>query len=219
MSTSAFAGLIDDLKGVDTETADLAKSVAEKGAAIEGGADADDEKIAAAAAAAAEADDGKKDDEDDDKDGKPMAKSFQITLEDGTVVEAVDGADMIKSLMDRVEKNEGDTVAALSAAVETVKAQGELIKSLVGRFDDLSGQARPRKAVLVAVDKPAAVADQLAKSQGQGDTISSEQLMAKAMDARAQGRVSGMDIAVAEQEINAGRAPSNAFIKAVLSGE
>lgn len=216
MSTSAFAGLIDDLKGVDTETADLAKSVAEKGAAIEGGADADDEKIAAAAA---EADDGKKDDEDDDKDGKPMAKSFQITLEDGTVVEAVDGADMIKSLMDRVEKNEGDTVAALSAAVETVKAQGELIKSLVGRFDDLSGQARPRKAVLVAVDKPAAVADQLAKSQGQGGTITSEQLMAKAMDARAQGRVSGMDIAVAEQEINAGRAPNDAFIKAVLSGE
>lgn len=214
MSNSAFAGLIDDLKAVDTDTTTMAKAVEEKGAAVEG-ADKDDAAIAAAAADA----DKDKDDDDKDAEGKPMAKSFQITLEDGTVVEAVDGADMIKSLMDRVEKNEGETAAVLEAAVSTIKTQGDLIKSLLGRFDDLAGQSRPRKAVLSVVEKPAAVADDLAKSQGQGSTITSEQLMAKAMDARAQGRISGNDIAVAEQMINVGKAPSPAFIQAVMGAE
>lgn len=215
MSNSAFAGLIDDLKAVDTETVTMAKAVEEKGAAVEGaGADKDDAEIAAAAA---EADADKKDDDDKDAEGKPMAKSFQITLEDGTVVDAVDGADMIKSLMDRVEKNEGETAAVLEAAVSTIKTQGDLIKSMLGRFDDLASQSRPRKAVLSVVEKPAAVADDLVKSQG--STITSEQLMAKAMDARAQGRISGNDIAVAEQMINVGKAPSPAFIQAVMGAE
>ena len=51
-------------------------------------------------------------------DDKGMAKSFSFTLEDGTVVEAEDGTELIKALMNRVEKNEGALAKVLEGTVK-----------------------------------------------------------------------------------------------------
>ena len=73
-----------------------------------------DQKIAAAAA---EGGAGAPDDEDDEgeadpaagngepdgDEGKPMAKSFRVTMPDGTEQEAVDGTALVKSLGDRLD--------------------------------------------------------------------------------------------------------------------
>lgn len=210
MSTSAFAGLVDDLKGVSADTETMAKSIEDKGGAVEGGADEDDKEIAEAAAAA----DADKDKGDADK-GDGMAKSFQITLEDGTVIDAVDGADMIKSLVERVERNEGETKAVLESAVGVIKEQGALIKSLADQVKGLAGSPVRRKAVLAITEKPGAVAD-LAKSDTSAGTISSDELMAKSLGAQVAGRVTSLQIAVAEQQIQRGEQPDPAFVRAVI---
>lgn len=216
MSNSAFAGLIDDLKAVDGETETMAKALNEADA--KGGADEDDAKIREAA--------GEGDDDDDAKGGADaggdeggegetsMAKSFMIRLEDGTEVEAVDGGELLKSMIARVERNEADTKSALEAAVAVIKNQGELLKSMAERMDRIGNKPVQRKAVLSVNEKPA---ETLAKSQDGGGTISSAELMAKALSAQVAGRVSGIDIAVAEQQIAQGRQPSDAFVRAVLA--
>ena len=217
---SAFQGLVDDLKSVGEETTTLAKAVEEKGEAIAKqaadekgeGADKDDAEIAANAAEA----DAAKAKEEGEGEGEQMAKSYTLTLEDGTTVEAVDGGELVKSLINRLERNEAETKEALGTAVTVIKGQGELLKSMAAQIDMLSGQARPRKAVLNVTEKPAPAAD-LAKSEAPTNTINSEELMAKAMTAQAAGRVTGHDIAVAEQMIQMGQQPSDGFLRAVLA--
>lgn len=215
MSNSAFAGLLDDLKAVDGDTETMAKALNEADAK---GADEDDAKIREAAG---EGDDDDKGDADADAgadeggEGEAsMAKSFMLKLEDGTEVEAVDGGSLLKSMIARVERNEQDTKSALEAAVAVIKGQGELLKSMAERMDRIGNKPVQRKAVLSVNEKPA---ETLAKSQDAGGTISSAELMAKALTAQVAGRVSGIDIAVAEQQIAQGRQPSDAFVRAVLA--
>src|SRR5258708_16977497 len=98
----------------------------------------DDKKIAAAAAdgdgkvEGADADpdkDGDGDgDNDGDGDGKGMAKSFKITLADGSEAEAVDGAPMIKSLGDKLDLTEATMLKALGQTMAIIKGQDAMIK-------------------------------------------------------------------------------------------
>src|SRR5690606_33532727 len=69
------------------------------------------------------------DEDDEDGDDKNMSKSFQLTLDDGSVVEAEDGTALVKALLSRVEKNEETLAKALEATVRLIKSQGETIRS------------------------------------------------------------------------------------------
>lgn len=170
----------------------------------------DEEKIQAAAAEGGsdgDADDnggaGDGDADDMGADGKPMAKSFKLTLEDGTEIEAQDGAEMVKALSDRLEASEATMAKALGSAVDLIKGQAAMIKSLSEKVTKLSGEGRGRKTVVSVVEKPEPGASTMAKSEPAG--MSHDQFFAKALKAQQEGRLSGTDIAVAEACLNRGQ--------------
>jgi len=192
--------------------------------AMPGDDGADDDKIQAAAAAAnPDADgDGENDvtgddlnpngseglgdegeGEGDGDDEETMGKSFALKLEDGTELEAIDGTELVKSLMARVESNEGTVMKALGTAVDLLGKQGNMIKSLQDEVKKLAGEGRGRKTVVSVSEKPVAGAT-MAKSQGAADGLSANEFMAKALAAQASGRLTGLDVARAESALNKG---------------
>lgn len=178
----------------------------------------DDEKIQAAAAeGGGDGDDddmGGKPDGDADDEGKPVAKSFTLTLEDGTTMEAVDGAEMVKSLQEQVSGLEGNMVKAMGAAVDLIKKQGDMLKSLTAQVAKLSGTGAGRKAVVSITEKAPAAGEQMTKSEPQG--VSPNEFMAKAMEAFNVGKLTSLQIATAEACINRGEKIPDAIVTTVL---
>ena len=230
MNASPFEALIEEI-GAHSDELAMVKALPADEPAAEGD---DDKKILEAAAEGGNADaqaeaSAEVAAEDEDKDGekaegdepaaaegdKPaLAKSFEVTLENGDKVEAVDGTELLKALGDRLEATEGQLATVLTGLSSMVKSQtaliqeqGALLKSQAGeiaaqaaRIDALAGKGAGRKAVLSVHEKP--VAGALAKSEPTG--LSPKEFMAKALDAQTAGRLTGLDIAVAEHHINRG---------------
>ena len=179
--------------------------------------DDDDAKIAAAAAdgnADADADgeddvphaepDGDEDGEYSDDDGdEVMGKSFSFQLEDGTTIEALDGTELVKSLMARIETNEGTMAKALGAAVDLIGKQGKMIKSLQDQMTALGASGRGRKAVISVAEK-APVGDMRKSMDDKSEGLHPQEFMAKALSAQAAGKITGLDIARAESALNKG---------------
>ena len=171
----------------------------------------DDQRIAAAAEEGVDgAGDGAMDDEGEEKDedAEMMGKSFAMTLEDGTVIEAVDGTALVKSLMEenkalagKFSEQEESLEKALTLVTGVIKQQGALIKSLQDKVVALSGEGRGRKAVVSVAEKHGAVP--LAKSQS-ADALSGKEFMAKCEAAFTAGRVTGREVAIAESRLNNG---------------
>jgi hypothetical protein len=172
----------------------------------------DDEKIKAAAADGnVDADDDGEDDvtgekkgaADGDKDDEPMGKSFAFTLENGEVIEAMDGTEMVKSLMARVESTEGVMAKALSQAVELIGKQGEMIKSLRADVAKIASSGSGRKAVLSVAEKTTAGAapEQLAKS---ATGLTKQEFFAKANAAFDTGRITGKELTVIDVSLRSG---------------
>lgn len=148
------------------------------------------------------------DDEDDEDDGKPFGKSFGVTLDDGTEVEAYDATEILKSFDARIgsQVTELDLlkaeVAALKArdipSADAIKAdlekvlaaQNTMLKSLQEQITALGAEGRGRKSVLNVHEKPAA-----AGTEARPETPSDEALMTKALIAQKQGRITGQDVA------------------------
>lgn len=208
---SDFEKLMGELSQLSTEQGELAKALP-----------ADDGKDEAKIQAAAEegglgdgdADDkgGSPDGDADDKGGAPMAKSFKLTLDDGTELEAQDGTELVKALSDRLDENDAKMTKALGSAVALIKGQGEMIKSLVDQVKKLSGEGRGRKTVVSVVEKPEST---MAKSH-QPEGLSPDQFFAKALAAQREGRISGTDIAVAETYLNRGQEIPAAIVQRVM---
>lgn len=164
-----------------------------------GGDDADDAAIAAAAAANGE---------------KPtFGKSFQFVDDTGAQHEAVDATDMLKALMTRVDTVDEVLAKALTSMAGSLKAQGELIKSLSGQVQSLSGQGRGRKAMLTVVEKPA-VGDTMAKSTA-AQGITPEQFFAKANAAFDVNKLSGKELNVISVCLRGGHQIDPALIQKV----
>ena len=163
-----------------------------------------DKQVAAAAAAEQGDGDGYGD------DPEIMGKSMTVFDSEGNPVNAVDGTELIKSLMVRLETVEskangaGELAKALSQTVQLVGQQAELIKSLQERVNVLSGEGRGRKsAVVFPTSKPDA-SQQMAKAMGseQQQGIPAHEFMAKALTAQAQGLITGLDVSRAESHLN-----------------
>ena len=202
----SFEKLMAELSSLSTDQETMAKALpADDGK--------DEQKIQAAAEDGGLGDgdadnNGGMPDGDKDDGGKPMAKSFKFTLEDGTEVEAQDGSELVKSLGERLDATETTMAKALGQAVDLIKGQGEMIKSMQDQIKKLSGEGRGRKAVVSIVEKPGPGEGVMAKSESQG--MSHEQFFAKALTAQKEGRLSGTDIAIAESCLNRGEAiPAN----------
>lgn len=181
-----FEQLLAELQGAAAENETLAKAMPP----VEEGKD--DDQIAAAAAEGGEELNPEDEELDDDQDGAPMAKSMKIGDEE---VQVVDAELLIKSLTDlsdRVETNEGVLAKALASTLDTLKSQGELIKSLQGQVAKLAGTGTGRKTVLTVVDKPAAGEQQLAKSQQ--PQLTAGDVLAKATAAFGAGKINGLEL-------------------------
>ena len=153
----------------------------------------------------------------DADDNKPMAKSFTLTLEDGTTVEAQDGAELVKALSDRIDGEQAknaEMAKALEATVNLAKGFMPLIKSLQEQVAKLSGEGRGRKAQLTITEKPAPGAQVMAKSEPAG--LSHEAFFAKALTAQKEGRLSGVEIATAEACLNRGEAIPPSIVARVV---
>ncbi len=185
-------------------------------------ADDGDEKIVAAAAEGGGQGAGEPDGDEDEeglegegKGGAPMAKSFKVTLADGTEMDAQDGTALVKSLQDRIEASEDVLGKALSQAVSLIKSQGEQIAALAGKVKALGGEGKGRKALVSIADKPGA-GTSLAKSDGGEGGLSPEEFMMKALDAQKAGRITGADVSIAEAHLNRGQPVPANIIAGVL---
>lgn len=152
-------------------------------------------KVAAAAADGANADAATTEDKDDQQNGD-FAKSFKVTLENGTEVEAFDGTEMTKALRTDIEERKRETgllLKAMGQASIMLKAQGELIKSLQGEVKRLGASGSGRRTVMT-VREPA---EQAAAAGQPYPTV-----MAKALSLQKEGKMTGMDVCRVEAHVN-----------------
>ena len=180
----------------------------------------DDENIQAAAEEghadeeADEAGDHEEPDGDEDENGEePMGKSFAFTLEDGTVVEAMDGTELVKSMMTRFESTESAMTKALGAAVDLIGKQGDMIKSLQADMKKLAGEGRGRKAVVSVAEKVPA-GQTMAKSEPSGLTV--QEFFAKAEAAFSAGRISGQELTAIDVARRSGMAIDQGLVAKVV---
>ena len=151
-------------------------------------------------------------------EGEPaITKSLQVTLADGTVVEAEDGGELVKALMERVDNTESTMAKALGIAVDLIKKQGEqlaatnsLVKSLQADLAKVAAAPAGRKTVLTMHEKPAGT---MTKSEPEGD--SPQEFMAKALGAQKAGRITGLDVSTAEACLNRGISVPGHIVSAV----
>lgn len=185
----------------------------------------DDEKIKAAAAEGDADADGEHAEPDGDEDeegnepGQPMGKSFAFMLENGEQIEAMDGTELVKSLMDRVDATEGVMAKALGQAIGLIGKQGdrlneqsELIKSLRADVTKLSGEGRGRKAVLSVAEKTAP-GEQLAKSES---AMTKQEFFAKANAAFDTGRITGKELTVIDVSLRSGSEIDQGLVSKVV---
>lgn len=208
----SFEKLLSDLAQATTEQEALSKALpADDGT--------DDKKIQAAAeeggsgdGKSAEGDADNKGD-GDDKD-KPMAKSFKVTMPDGTEVDAEDGTELVKALNQRLDANEAELGKAFAGVIGLLKGQAEMIKSLSEQVKKLGGEGRGRKA-MVTISEKKDVTTPLAKSEAK-DGLTGEQFMAKAMSAQKEGRINGFQVSLAEACLNKGQEIPADIVQRVL---
>lgn len=165
--------------------------------------DGDDKIVAAAAEGGGQVDGDENGEGGESMGDDPMAKSFEVTLADGTKVQAQDGTALVKALQDRIDSTETVMAKALESAIGLIKSQGAQIEALSGKVKALSNEGKGRKAVLTVTPKPAAGGETMAKSQPEG--ITPEEFMAKALDAQKLGRLTGLEVSVAEAHLNRGQ--------------
>lgn len=216
-STSQYEQLLGELetmaKALPAESGEggSAASAAAGGGGGEGG-ELTDEQKAAAAAEAAEA----------SKGGEPMAKSFKVKMPDGTEVDALDGAEMVKALTDQVGSLETNVGQMMTSVVGLLKKQGEalantstMLKSLQEDMAKLGGQGAGRKAMVAITEKPDPT--QMAKANAGGGGMNPTEFMAKANEAWKAGKLSGDEISLAETYINRAEQPPVDIVRKVIA--
>ena len=124
----------------------------------------------------------------------PLVKSFDFTLEDGTKVVAVDGAELVKAMGDRMDSQEADLKKALGS-------MASMLKSLTNSVAQMAGQGRGRKATL---HMPAGAGDEGNGGSTAGGAPNASEVMAKAHKAHEAGEITGLDVAVIEGYLNRG---------------
>lgn len=162
----------------------------------------------------------------EDEGDAPMTKSFSLTLEDGTELEAFDGTELVKSLTTRVElaeatlaSNEENILKSLNSAVEIISAQsvqlkdqGAMIKSLTDKVSAMARTGRGRVSTLTVNEKPQ-LESSLAKSGPA--SIPREELVLKALSAMKEGRISGFEASGIDTALNMGATISPELISRI----
>jgi hypothetical protein len=227
----SFKELQQRLAAAKDESGELAKSAAAAGA--DGGAEAgagdnddDDEANAAAAAAGGAADaggDGGADGADagGDANDEVLGKSFKLTLEDGTEIEYQDGAELVKSMLERMENTDevmakavggvldvvGDLKVVIQTQATTIAEQGKLLKSLQGQIGSLGNKGAGRVSTISVLSKSSPGAGSAARPVQQ-PSMTRDEVLAKASSLHREGKLNGLQVATVEADLNAGRKPA-----------
>lgn len=202
---SNFDTLLADLEQIKTEQATLVKSMSDEGG------DKGDEKIAEAA----KKDDDKDDKDKDDKDGDELTKSLgTLKLENGDEVDAIDGTLLVKSLLDRMDRTDGQVAGVMNAMLGTIKSQGEMIKSMHDEIRALGSQGRGRKTVVTVTPKTEGTAA-LIKSEGDG--LTGEQFMLKSNAAFDAGKITGRELNLISVSLRMNHAIDPALVGKVMA--
>lgn len=194
----SFEKLMAELKGLESEQETMSK-------ALPAGEGEDDKNIQAAAAEGGdmvddEGGEGGEPAADDTTDDEPLGKSLGVvTLPNGEKAEAVDGTELVKSLISQVEQlgakqteSEGNLFKAIETTVGLLKSQGEILKSMQAEIAKLRGEGRGRKTMLSITDKPDA-GTQMAKSEPAG--VTAEEFLVKSHAAFDAKKISGLELA------------------------
>lgn len=219
----SFDKLMAELNGLASDQETMSK-------ALQAGEGADDKTIQAAAAEGGDmgGDGGEgeapvvKKEGEGEGEGELMGKSLgTVTLPSGEQVDAVDGTELVKSLMGQVEalgakqaEGEGQMMKALEQCVTLVKGQADLIKSMQGEIVKLRGEGRGRKTVLTVAEKPGA-GEQLSKSEPTGMT--GAEFMAKSHAAFDAKKITGQELTTIDVSLRTGAPVSPELIQKVIS--
>lgn len=206
----SLVGDLDELaKSIDNTDEDIDDDAAAVGDEGAGGDDADAEIHAAAS------------EDDDDKDGDDdgeLVKSMKLIDENGEPVEAFDGAEILKAMMNENKELAGkqglfaeQSKSAMTATMKAVLAQGKMLKSMKASIDAMSNLGRGRKSTIdlhePGGDKP---------DGDEAQTISRQDLLQKAASARNAGRMTGIEVIRIEGYLNANsKVPDELLRKAV----
>jgi len=142
-----------------------------------------------------------------------MAKSFSFTLENGEEIDAIDGTELVKSLIDRLDASESQTQKAMGSMLDLMKSMSAEIKAQRSEIARIGAAGRGRKTVVSVAEKPQATT--LAKSEPAG--LSGQEFMAKALDAQKVGKITGLDVARAEASLLKGLPVNPSIVSRVLS--
>jgi hypothetical protein len=99
----------------------------------------------------------------------------------------------------------------------TIKEQETLVKSLKGDLEKVSSQGAGRRAVL-AISEPAhATASAVMAKAGMPEGVTVDNFFAKALDMQKAGKLTGIEIAIAESALNSGNEVPANIVQRVLS--
>lgn len=214
---SDFDKLIDELALVGQEQTLLAKSVS--------AATADDAAIAAAAAPAAAAAaapaaaaPAATATNPEDAAEEALAKSVEAMNAAAAAagVSMIPGEDLMKSmdaLGSRVGEAEGVLAKGLTAAIDLIRGQGEMIKSMQSQIHQLSSQGAGRKTML-AINERQPTGEPLVKSEGQ---YTVGEVMAKANQAFDAKKITGLELTSLDVSLRSGQPPSKDTLAKILS--
>ena len=181
------------------------------------GGDEDDKKIADAAEENDENhdDDAATDNQGDDEniDDESMGKSYSFQLDSGETIDAVDGTELVKSLMTKIDAQEASMNKVMDVAINLIKSQNVEISTLKTEITKLGSEGRGRKTVVSVAEKPAAGAMQKSEPVG----LSGEEFMTKALAAQAAGRITALEVSIAEGSLLKGLPVRGDIINKVIS--
>ncbi len=140
-----------------------------------------------------------------------MKKSFTVTLENGEEVEAFNGEWILKSMQDRMDEIESTLDRSGKDGADAITETTQLIKSLIAdnkrinaKIDALMASGSGRKSTLNIHER---------RTVGEfPDTPNPQQIMAKALEAQRQGRLSGADIARLDSYFGRGQTPPETLL-------
>lgn len=154
---------------------------------------------------------------DEDEQDLNMLKSFSITMPDGTQSQAIDGTAMVLDLQNRLLASEQNTNAVFAKALGVLTKQSALLQTMGEKIAELGGQGRGRRAVLSITEKSEPGSGMFQKSMAAPVGLSTGEFFAKALSAQKAGRISGLDISVAEASLNRGEPVPEDILNRVMS--
>lgn len=161
-----------------------------------------------------------------------MHKSFVIQTEGGETIEVQDASELLKSLSARMDGSEKQVLTTLESVATLLKSQGALIGSLTDRLaaqtdtigaqdtliksmrtdlDKIGSAPGGRKAVVTVAERTTATATDIMAKAGMPEGVTVETFFAKAFDMQKDGKLTGVDIAIAEASLNS-QAPIPPYI-------